>query len=259
VGKLALTLLAGLSATLAFGAPDAIAANCQAPSVSGDAVVGGTVTAKAGSCMDGPFAPNVELTWYRCTGNTPDSCASEPVKATQSSPSSYTPTGADVGSTLGVKQTATGGLPPFSDEDWAFAGPIPAPPTPPPPPPPPPSNAVPLLSPFPIVTIAGRLVRRGALVTRLGVRAPSGSNVLVRCRGRGCRPRSARRTVGPRGSVRLRRFQRRLGSGAVLELLITKPGFIGKYTSFQIRRRRPPVRTDLCVQPGATDGTACPA
>jgi hypothetical protein len=254
-----LSALAVLLATLALAAPAANAANCAAPSISGTAEVGGTVTAKAGACSD-LFPPNVELAWYRCTGTTPDTCGAQPVKAAQPSPSSYAPGADDVGARLGVKQTATGGLPPGTDEDWAFTGVIPQPPAPPPPPPPPGGggSAVPLLSPFPVVTIAGRLTRSGgARLTRVSVRAPTGSNVLVRCRG--CRPRSARVTVGPSGAVRLRRFQRRLRPGAVLELVITKPGFVGKYTSFLIRKRRPPVRTELCVAPGATTGSACPA
>jgi hypothetical protein len=59
--------------------------------------------------------------------------------------------------------------------------------------------------------------------------------------------------------VRIPRFQRRFRAGTVLEVLVTKPGFVGKYTRFRIRKRRPPLRTDLCVQPGATTGSACPA
>jgi hypothetical protein len=260
--KLMLPALAAVLATLALGTPAANAADCAAPSISGTAEVGGTVSAKAGTCSDPFFAPDIQLEWYRCTGTTPDSCGAEPVKAAQPSPSSYAPAAEDVGARLGVKQTARGGFPPGTDEEWAFTGVVPQPPTTPPPPPPPPpgggGNATPLLAPFPVVTIAGRLTRQGgARLTRVSVRAPSGSSVLVRCQG--CRPRSARFTVGERGALRLRRFQRRLRPGAVLELVITKPGFVGKYTSFLIRRRRPPVRTELCVLPGTTDGSACPA
>jgi hypothetical protein len=252
----ALAALAAIVVMLALAAPDA-EADCAPPSISGDEQVGSTLTAKAGTCSE-PLA-DVNLEWYRCTGTTPASCTTS-VKAAQSSPSTYTPTAADVGARLGVKQVAR--IAPIvpAEEDWAFTDVIPQPPSSSPPPPPPGGgNATPLLSPFPVVTIAGRIVRRGARITRLGVLAPSGSSVLVRCRGKGCRPRSARVTVGPRGAVRLRRFERRLRSGAVLELVITKPGFVGKYTSFLIRRRRPPARTDLCVQPGATTGSACPA
>jgi hypothetical protein len=251
---LALTALAALLAALALAAvraPEA-AAECVAPSISGTEQVGSTLTATKGTCTG--FPPNVELEWYRCTGTTPASCTTS-VKAAQSSPSAYAPTAADAGVRLGVKQVATtAGL--LTEDDWRLTGVIAQPTAPPPPPG---NAAAPLLSPFPVVTIAGRLTRRGARVTRLSVRAPSGSDVLVRCRGRGCGARSARVTVGPSGAVRLRRFQRRLRSRTVLELVITKPGFVGKYTRFRIRRRRPPLRTDLCVEPGATTGSACPA
>ena len=255
--------LGALLATVALAvvrAPEAVGAICGAPSISGTEQAGSTLEAEAGSCSD-LFAPDVTLEWYRCSAAAPASCTT-PVKSAQPSPSSYTASAADAGLRLGVKQVASGGLPP-TDEDWAFTGVIAAPPAPPPGgdpggPPPGPSGA-PLLSPFPVVVIAGRLTRRGARFTKLAVRGPRASTVRVRCRGRGCPKRTVRRTIGRRGSVRLRRFQTVLRYGIVLELVIAKPGYVGKFTSFQIRRRRPPLRTDLCVQPGATTPGPCPA
>jgi hypothetical protein len=248
-------------AALALAAPEA-RAECGAPAISGEEGVGSALTAKAGTCTGFP-PPDVRLQWYRCSGDTSATCTTS-VKPLQSSPSAYTPTAADVGAHLAVKQVATTApiVPP--EVDWTLTDVIPQPTSPPPPPPPPPGGggggtATPLLSPFPIVTIAGRLTRRGARLTRLTVRGPSGSNVLARCRGRGCGARSARATIGPRGSVRIRRFQRRLRARTRLEILVTKPGFVGKYTRFRIRKRRPPLRIDLCIQPGATTGSACPA
>jgi hypothetical protein len=259
--KLGGMALGALLATLAVGgvrAPVA-AADCSAPSISGTEGVGSPLTAKAGGCSD-PFAPNVTLQWYRCTGSTPATCTTS-VKPAQSSPSSYTPVVADVGMRLGVKQVASSVV--LGEEDWRLTGPVPQPPGPPPPPPPPSGggggSATPLLSPFPVVIVAGRLTSRGARVTRLSVRAPAGSRVLGRCRGRTCPVHRLRTRVGPGRSVRLRRFQSRLRSKTVLVLLVTKPGFIGKYTRFRIRRGKPPKRTDLCVQPGETTGSACPA
>jgi hypothetical protein len=249
---LAAGVLASVLAGLALAEP--ATADCEPPSIDGDVLVGSMLRAEAGSCSDS--LANVSLEWYRCTGTTPATCTTS-VKPGQSSPSSYTPTAEDVGARLGVKQVATVAvLPP--EVDWTLTGVIPQP-TSPPPPPPPGEAATPLLSPFPIVTIAGRLTRRGARLTRLSVRGPSDSNVRARCRGRSCGARSARATIGPRGSVRIRRFQRRLRAGTVLVVLVTKPGFVGKYTRFRIRRGRPPLRTDLCVQPGATTGSDCPA
>jgi hypothetical protein len=255
--------LAALAVAVVLGAvrsPEA-AATCGAPSIGGAELVGGTLTATAGGCSD-PLPPDVSLEWYRCSGDTPATCTTS-VKARQPSPSSYTPTAADAGQRLGVKQVAVGVLP-VPEEDWALTGVIQQPPAPPGGGDPgggggPGEQAAPLLSPFPIVTIAGRLTRRGARVTRLSVRAPRGSTVLVRCRGGGCPRGAGRAKIGRKRTVRLRRFQGHLRVGAVLELVITKRGFVGKYTRFRIRRGRAPQRTDLCVKPGSKEGSACPA
>ena len=252
-------------ATAGAGAPDARAASCGAPAISGTAQVGATLKADAGACSD-LFPPDVMLEWHRCTGATLATCTM--VKNAEPSPSSYSVAAADAGLRLAVKQTATGGLPPGTDTDWAFTEPVPQPPapppgTPPPPPPPPPGSgggqARPLLSPFPVVTIAGRLTRRGARLSLLSVDAPRGSLVRVRCRGRSCPAKRGRARVGRKGTVRLRRFQHRFRAGTVLELRIGKPGFVGKYTQFKIRAQRPPLRVDMCLEPGASAPSACPA
>ena len=57
-----------------------------------------------------------------------------------------------------------------------------------------------LMSPFPVVRIAGRVSRRGARIRRLSVNAPPGSSVKIRCIGRGCPFKSANRTVSMRAS-----------------------------------------------------------
>lgn len=260
IRDVAFAVLLAVLALAAARAPGAEAAICGAPAISGTERAGSTLTAQAGACAD-IFAPDVTLEWYRCSGTTPATCTTR-VKAAQPSPSSYTATAADTGLRLGVKQVASGGLPP-TDEDWDLTGVIAAAPTPPPgggpggPAPGPP--AVPLLSPFPAVIIAGRLTRRGARFTKLVIRGPRGSRVRVRCSGRGCPKRTGRRTIGRRGSVRLRRFQTVLRYGTVLEVRVTKPGYVGKFASFQIRRRKPPLRADMCLQPGAPAPTPCPA
>jgi len=121
-------------------------------------------------------------------------------------------------------------------------------------------SATPLLNPFPAVIILGRLTRRGARVTRLTVRAPEGSTVFARCRGKRCtRPKRAKKTVGPTGVVRVKRFERSMRARSLLTIVVTKPGFVGKYTSFRFRKRRPPRRKDVCAQAGSTKPIACPA
>jgi Big-like domain-containing protein len=126
------------------------------------------------------------------------------------------------------------------------------------------ARAAQLLSPFPIVHIAGRLTGRGATLRFLTVEAPAGSRVEVRCRGEGCpRRRQSHVAPGRAGAKGLRlvtfpRFARALRAGVVLEIRITRSGRIGKYTRFVIRRNKSPRRTDSCLMPGKSKPTACP-
>jgi hypothetical protein len=114
-----------------------------------------------------------------------------------------------------------------------------------------------LLRPFPVVRLRVVTTRGGARVSLLGVRGPAGMSVRVRCHGRDC-PWRRRSVDADDGSVRFRRLQRRLRAGTVLEVLATRPGQIGKYTRFRIRRGRAPARVDACLAPGATRPSACP-
>jgi hypothetical protein len=115
----------------------------------------------------------------------------------------------------------------------------------------------PLLSPFPVVRLAGVLTRTGARVRRLSVRAPVCSRVTVRCRGRSCPRRRSSKLMGRR-RMRFDVFERRLRAGTTLEVLVSKRDRIGKYTRFRIRRGRPPRRLDRCLRFGDTRGTPCP-
>ncbi len=115
-----------------------------------------------------------------------------------------------------------------------------------------------LMTPFPVVRIVGRLTRDGTRIKLLVVRsAPRGATVRVRCRGRRCRLRQTSKAVRS-GSVRFRSFERRVPAGARIQVFITQPGKIGKYTSFKIRLRRRPVRTDLCVTSATAKPQPCP-
>ena len=115
-----------------------------------------------------------------------------------------------------------------------------------------------LMSPFPIVRIAGRVTRRGARIRILSVRAPAGTGVLVRCRRQRCGRRSLQPAQGIDRPVRFRRFERNFRVGTVIEVLVGRPDLIGKFTSFRIRRNRRPIRRDLCLLPGALRGASCP-
>jgi hypothetical protein len=252
--------------------PEAAAIVCQKPSITGAAVVGQPLTASAGSCP-----VTVTLEWYRCSGDTDATCTT-PVQAPGAGPSSYTPVALDAGRRLAVKQVPAQPL--AADSTWSaltelvqqpvaqqpagggssggFAGSSPGGSAPPSAGPGGGTTGPRLLSPFPLVKIAGRLTTRGARITRLSVRAPRGSTVRARCRGRGCRTKPSRVSVGRKRVVRLRRFERHVLAGSALQLAITKPGYVGKFTRFRFRLRRAPLRLDACVKPGGWSPVQCP-
>jgi PKD repeat protein len=112
------------------------------------------------------------------------------------------------------------------------------------------------IRPFPVVRIAGVVLGSGARVTILSVRAPRGSKVRVRCRGRGCPVSSVARTSATR-VVRFHAFERTLRAGVTLELFVRQAGRIGKYTRFVIRAGRAPARVDRCLMPGRARPVSC--
>jgi hypothetical protein len=120
-----------------------------------------------------------------------------------------------------------------------------------------------VLQPFPLVRIVGLLTRSGVKVKLLAVRVGGGATSTVTCRGRACPVRSARRAVAAarRGAVWItfHSFERYLPAGTVLEIRVAKPGKIGSYTRFTIRRHRLPARQDACLEPSGTAPMACPA
>jgi hypothetical protein len=61
------------------------------------------------------------------------------------------------------------------------------------------------------------------------------------------------------GPVRFRALEAKLRAGVWLEIFVTQPGKIGKYTSFKIRRSRAPLRQDLCVVSTSAKPAACPS
>jgi len=113
------------------------------------------------------------------------------------------------------------------------------------------------ITPFPIVRIAGELLRWGARIRLLVVMAPSGTSVTARCLGKGCPLRRlARRSHGR--PVRMRGLEGRLIAGIRLEVRVRQPGFVGKYTRFRIRGGgRAPLRDDQCLRPDRRTPVRC--
>jgi PKD repeat protein len=108
------------------------------------------------------------------------------------------------------------------------------------------------------VSIAGSVERSGTHVTRLFVIAPRGAMVRATCTGKGCPAKKERRRAA-KGGVRLRKFERTFRGSAKVAVSVTKSGFIGKYILFTFRRGKAPVRTELCLSPGARAAARCPA
>jgi len=115
------------------------------------------------------------------------------------------------------------------------------------------------LNPFPVVRITGAVLSFGTDVELLSVRAPKGAFVRARCQGERCPTKVARRRVGKSRRVRLKAFERLLPAGIKIEVFVRKPGKIGKYTSFKIRRGVAPKRADRCLMPGRTRPARCPS
>ena len=107
-----------------------------------------------------------------------------------------------------------------------------------------------MLTPFPVVRLAGRIQGGGVRITLLTVWGPIGSRITIACRG-SC-PR-AKTTVSARAQLtRFRAYQRRMRPGTVLRIYITRAGAVGKYTRFTIRRGAAPLRRDGCALPDST-------
>jgi PKD domain len=121
-----------------------------------------------------------------------------------------------------------------------------------------------VLSPFPVVRIAGRITRRGTRVRLLRVKAPVGTTVTVRCSGRSCPFKKQVRAVPTTArsltavSVRIRRLERLLLPGVRVRVYVTLRGAVGKYARFRFRARKPPARTDSCVMPESSAPAECP-
>ena len=112
------------------------------------------------------------------------------------------------------------------------------------------------MAPFPVVRLRGWLTATGARVTLLSVRAPAGARVQVSCRGKSCPVRVLVRRVRRR-FVSFPRLHAPLAAGTVLEIVVSRPGQIGKFTRFRIRRSAAPRRLDQCYMPGATRPSPC--
>ncbi len=131
-------------------------------------------------------------------------------------------------------------------------------------------QALSLMSPFPVVRITGQVSSRGVRIRRLTIDAPPGTGVeraLRRARvsvqapaphhlaARAGKPGAAAHTAAADPPLE----GRLLRPGVKLRLFVTRPDAIGKYTRFEIRRRKSPTRADMCLVPGSGRPLSCPS
>jgi hypothetical protein len=215
------------------------------PEIFGTARVGEHLVGSEGF-LSGTSPTLAGLQWLRCEADG-SACVAIPAGTT----TTYSVTNDDLGKRIVFQVTVAG---PQHTVDVRSA---PTPPVEGIPPPPPGPPALRPLRPFPVVVIAGRAFEARSVVSTLLVRGPRRARVTVACRGRSCPVRRQRRRIRG-GSLRLRRFETGLMAGTVIEIRVTSPNRIGKFTRLRILRDRPPARTDLCLRPGRRRPVRCP-
>jgi hypothetical protein len=124
-----------------------------------------------------------------------------------------------------------------------------------------------LLQPFPVVRLVGLDTSSGVQLIVFAVLAPVNARITITCRGHGCPTKLETRLAASRRHKRkarslliaFPRFERSLRAGITLEVRVSKPGQIGKYTKFVIRRGKVPTRVDACLSPVNSLPMACPS
>jgi hypothetical protein len=124
-----------------------------------------------------------------------------------------------------------------------------------------------LLQPFPVVRLVGLDTSSGVQLIVFTVLAPVNARITVTCRGHGCPTKFEKRLAASRkhkrkaGSLLIAfpRFERSLRAGITLEVRVSKPDRIGKYTKFVIRRGKLPTRVDACLNPVTSRPMPCPS
>lgn len=112
-----------------------------------------------------------------------------------------------------------------------------------------------MIKPFPVVRVSGQLTANGADIDVLTVKAPKGVKIRVTCSGKGCPRKSVARATKV---VHVTAFETVLRAGIKLRVAVSKPGYITKVTTFQIRKGKAPLRSDQCQVPGEKQLTRCP-
>jgi hypothetical protein len=224
----------------AVGEPE----NTSPPAVSGQPVVGQTLTTSDGNWNSTLPISGYTYQWIRCT----PACADIPGANART----YAITDVDRGTTLKSRVTATNAAGSSSAESNAV-GPVtggtgllaPAPTW----------SRPALMSPFPTVGASAARRRGGAALGLFTIRAVPGATLEVNCFGRGC-PYGYISYFLRVGRMRLVSLKQRYRAGAAIELRISHPERTGKYVRIDIGSGRA-TRTDGCVYPGSPQPRTC--
>jgi hypothetical protein len=266
-------------ALLAFAAAPAPGATVtQLPTITGDASTGSVLTASPGDWT--PAWATVGYDWLRCAGAGADTCTaiagscdgsytvrdtdllhtlrvrltvaepdqprvfgiSDPTAVVIAKP--YSIPAGDSGETCVVVTPTGPGEGTFTSGGQTGPGTTPAPDT-----------SLRFIDPFPVVRISGRFTRSATQLTRVIINARGGARIGVDCTGSGCPYRHKAIAVK---LVRVRALQRSYRPGATIEIRVTQPRMIGKYTRIKTRRGKAPLRIDRCLTPGSTRPVRCP-
>jgi PKD repeat protein len=115
-----------------------------------------------------------------------------------------------------------------------------------------------LISPFPIVRLAGKLNPDGrTIVERLSVRSPRDTEATVICKGKSCPFKEQSKDVKA-GHVGFPAIEKTLSPDVVIRVLVTDPVRIGKFTRFKLRDGKAPERTDKCLGADSQKPVRCP-
>lgn len=115
-----------------------------------------------------------------------------------------------------------------------------------------------LMRPFPTVRLRGAITTNGRTeIDLLAMRGPRGAKAEVRCNGPSC-PFERRTKKLRKRRVEFPEIRGRLEPGVVINVRVTEPGKIGKFTRFKLRDGKVPKREDRCVAPGKRQPIDCP-
>jgi hypothetical protein len=100
---------------------------------------------------------------------------------------------------------------------------------------------------LPVVTIQGTVDRKGVVdIAHLVIRARRGSLVSITCKGKKCPFKTfSRRMITNR--LRIADLERKLKPTMELQFRVARTRQLGKYVRYQVRKKKPPKRTDACL------------